>query len=164
DNHSLLMNGTWQRSYMTNENYSDLDVEDIDEIVVYQGQQKFLSDIPRSDYNREWSANLVYHVTLGYGFAFTNITEYRSGYTAILDTKENFTSEEGERFDIYADVSLPSATTFDWKLTWEYELAAAGTLMLSAEVYNVFNRKLYTGIDAEYEMGRQLWVGMDFTF
>jgi outer membrane receptor protein involved in Fe transport len=31
-------------------------------------------------------------------------------------------------------------------------------------VYNVFNRKLYTGIDGEYEMGRQLWVGLDYTF
>lgn len=162
--HSLLMNGTWQRSFTTNETYSDLDVEDIDEIVIYQGQQKFLSDLPRSDYNREWSANLVYRVKLGYGLSFTNITEYRSGYTAILDTKENFNSEDGERFDIYSDVSRPSATTFDWKLTWERDLASAGSVMLSAEVYNVFNRKLYTGIDGEYEMGRQLWVGMDYTF
>ncbi|MFN2257840.1 MAG: hypothetical protein ABR516_05120, partial [Desulfuromonadaceae bacterium] len=162
---SFLFNLTWQDSETSNESYSDvMDLEDIHELVYYNEKLTPGVNLPRSDYNREWSANLVYHVTLGYGFAFTNITEYRSGYTAILDTKENFTSEEGERFDIYADVSLPSATTFDWKLTWEYELAAAGTLMLSAEVYNVFNRKLYTGIDAEYEMGRQLWVGMDFTF
>jgi outer membrane receptor protein involved in Fe transport len=121
-------------------------------------------NFPRSDYNREWSANLVYHVKLGYGFAFTNITQYRSGYTAIQDTKDNFISDEGERFDIYEDVSHPSATTFDWKLTWERDLASAGSVMLSAEVYNVFNRKLYTGIDGEYEMGRQLWVGLDYTF
>jgi hypothetical protein len=160
NNHSLLMNGTWQRSFTTNETYSDLNLEDIDEIVVYKGQQRFLSDLPRSDYNREWSANLVYHVKLGYGFAFTNITQYRSGYTAICDTDEN----DKDGVDIYEDVSRPSATTFDWKLTWERDLASAGSVMLSAEVYNVFNRKLYTGIDGEYEMGRQLWVGLDYTF
>jgi outer membrane receptor protein involved in Fe transport len=133
-------------------------------MVYYNGNLTPLVNLPRSDYNREWSANLVYHVKLGYGFAFTNIAEYRSGYAAILDTKENVTSENGEKFDLYADLSRPSSTTFDWKLTWEYDLASAGNVMLSAEVYNVFNRKLYTGIDGEYEMGRQLWVGLDYTF
>lgn len=161
----LLLNLTWQDSETSNESYSDvMDLEDLDSLVYYNGGFTPLVNLPRSDYNREWSANLVYHVQLGYGFAFTNITEYRSGYMAILDTKENFTSDDGERFDIYADVSRSSATTFDWKLTWEYDLAATGNVMLSAEVYNVFNRKVYTGIDGEYEMGRQLWVGMDYTF
>jgi hypothetical protein len=164
NNHSLLINGTWQRSFTTNESYSDLDAEEIDEIVSYRGQQKFLSDLPRSDYNREWRANLVYHIKFGHGFSFTNVTEYRSGYTAILDTGDNLSSEDGERFDIYADVSRPSATTFDWKLAWKYDLAGAGDMTLSAEVYNVFNRKLYTGLDGEYEMGRQLWVGVDYSF
>jgi len=162
---SIMFNITWQDSESSNESYSDvMDLEDMDTLVYYKGNFTPVVNLPRSDYNREWSANLVYHIKLGYGFAFTNITEYRSGYTAILDTKDNFTSEDGERFDIYADVSRPSATTFDWKLSWEYDLASAGNVMLSAEVYNLFNRKLYTGINGEYEMGRQLWVGMDYTF
>jgi hypothetical protein len=161
----LMFNLTWQDSESSNESYSDvMDLEDMQEMVYYNGNLTPLVNLPRSDYNREWSANLVYHVKLGYGFAFTNIAEYRSGYAAILDTKENVTSENGEKFDLYADFSRPSSTTFDWKLTWEYDLASAGNVMLSAEVYNVFNRKLYTGIDGEYEMGRQLWVGLDYTF
>lgn len=165
EDQSIVFNATWQDSESSNENYSDvMDLEDMDSLVLYNGNLTPLVNLPRSDYNREWSANLVYNIKLGYGFSFTNITEYRSGYAAILDTRDNFTSEDGERIDIYADVSLPSATTFDWKLTWECDLAYAGNVMLSAEVYNVFNRKIYTGIDGEYEMGRQLWVGMDYTF
>ncbi|MDY0212737.1 MAG: TonB-dependent receptor plug domain-containing protein [Desulfuromonadaceae bacterium] len=165
DIHFLHLNATWQDSEASNESYTDiLDFEKMEELVYYHGKLTPWINLPRSDYNREWSANLIYHVQLGSGFGFTNTTSYRSGYTAILDTKEKYKSEAGESFAVYAEVSRPSATTFDWKLTWEHAIGNLGTLALTAEVYNVFNRKLYTGTTGEYKMGRQLWVGLDYTF
>lgn len=165
NSHFFHLNATWQDSNASNESYTDLlDLEKIEELVYYNGKLTPRINLPRSDYNREWSANLIYHVQLGGGFAFTNTTRFRSGYTAILDTKEKYETEAAERFAVYADVALPSSTTFDWKLTWEHAVGSMGTLALTTEVYNVFNRKLYTGTAGEYEMGRQLWVGLDYTF
>jgi hypothetical protein len=164
DSHFLHLNATWQDSVSSNESYADiLDLEKMEELVYYNGNLTPLLDLPRSDYNREWSANLIYHVQLGAGFTFTNTTRYRSGYTAILKTKEKHKTEVAD-FAVYAEVARPSDTTFDWKLTWEHAVGNMGTLALTTEVYNVFNRKLYTGIEGQYEMGRQLWIGIDYTF
>ena len=164
-NQYLLVDATWQDSESSNDDYSDrLDLEDLDELVWYNGHTTDLINLPRCDYNREWSVNLIYRVSLPYGFSFTNITRYRSGYAAISDTKENHVLPDGDKIDVYADVSYPSSTIFDWKLEWECSLAETQTMTLYADVTNVFNRKLYTGIEGEYQMGRQLWVGMEYTF
>jgi hypothetical protein len=160
----LLINGTWQRSFSTNESYDDLDIEDIEEIVFYNGQQKFLSNLPRNDYNREWSANIIYSIKLDHGFTFTNITRYRSGYEGIADSGENHVLDDGSKIDIYIDRHYPSATTFDWKLEWTYVFTDTQALTATFDIYNVFNRKVYTGSEGEYELGRQLWVGMTYDF
>ena len=163
--HYLLIDATWQDSESSNEDYGDmLDDEDLDEQVWYNGHTTYRINLPRADYNREWSANLVYRATLPYGFAFTNVTRYRSGYDAIIDTGENYKFPDGEKIDIYDDVSYASSTTFDWKLEWMYGVTTAQSLTLYADVTNVFNKKLYTGTEGEYEMGRQLWVGMNYQF
>lgn len=162
--HYLLVDATWQDSESSNEEYSKrLEDEDLDEIVWYNDHTTYLIDLPRADYNREWSANLIYSTTLPYGFSFTNIIRYRSGYEAIGDTGENYLLD-GEKIDIYDDISYPSATTFDWKIEWEYRVIDDQTMIISADITNVFNRKIYTGIDGEYQMGRQLWVGVDYQF
>jgi len=163
--HYLLIDATWQDSQSSNENYADnLELEDLSEQVWYNGHPTSLINLPRSDYNREWSANLIYRASLPYGFSFTNITRYRSGYSAIADTRENYDLPDGERMDIYADISYPSSTTFDWKLAWAYAVTQTQILTITADITNVFNRKLYTGTEGEYEMGRQLWVGIDYIF
>jgi len=165
-NHYLLVDMTWQDSKSSNEYYSDrLDPEDLDEQICYDEKIISILDLPRSDYNREWSANLVYSVKLYYGFSFTNITCYRSGYSAKEMTDRNgYELPDGTEIDVYSDVSYSSSTTFDWKLAWECPVTTTQTMTITADVTNVFNRKLYTGTENEYEMGRQLWVGMDYQF
>ncbi len=165
----MLVDATWQDSQSSNEDYADhFEDEDRDEIVWYNGHTTYLIGLPRSDYNREWSANLIYSVVFPYGFSFTNIAKYRSGYKAIADTGEDITivDKNGDDvdLDIYDDISSPSATTFDWKIEWEYPVTDIQTMIISADITNVFNRKIYTGIDGEYQMGRQLWVGVDYSF
>lgn len=163
-NYFLLIDGTWQDSESSNEDYDDrLEIDDLDEIVWYNNHSTYFIDLPRSDYNREWSANLIYSATLSYGFSFTNIIRYRSGYEAIGDTGENYLLD-GEKIDIYDAISYPSATTFDWKIEWEYVLTGTQTMTICADITNVFNRKIYTGVEGEYQMGRQLWVGVDYRF
>lgn len=170
DRHFLLVDGTWQRSFSTNEDYSDnFELEDFEDPVWYKDQVKLKTDLPRADYNRKWSANLIYRVNLEYGFSFTNITRYRSGYAAIGKTYEDdHLLPNGDEIDVFDDLSYPSSTTFDWKLEWEKTLSETQTMTVTLDVYNVFNRKLY-GYDysnnkVTYQMGRQLWVGVDYSF
>ena len=114
--------------------------------------------------NREWSANLVYQVKLDHGFTFTNVTRYRSGYEGIVDSGENYELEDGTRVDVYEMRDFSSSTIFDWKLEWTYDFTETQLLTVTFDVYNVFNRKIYTGITREYELGRQLWVGLTYDF
>ncbi|MBN2644035.1 MAG: TonB-dependent receptor plug domain-containing protein [Desulfuromonadaceae bacterium] len=165
----LLVNATWQDSESSNEGYNDLlDLEDLDELVWFHEHTTARINLPRSDYNREWSANLIYRVELPYGFTFTNTTRYRSGYRAIVDTGENYDLPDGERVDIYDDVSYPSATVFDWSLSWTAKTVAGQALTLTADVLNVFNKKVYIyNPDEElgdYQLGRRLWLEARYTF
>ncbi len=163
--HYLLLDGTWQDSASSNESYNEhLELEDLDEVVWYNDHTTYRLNLPRSDYNREWSANLVYSVNLPGNFIFTNTTRYRSGYSAIVDSGKNHTLPGGERIDIYHKVEYGSATTFDWKLQWQYLFTNSGVMTIYADVTNVFNRRVATGVDGVYQMGRQLWLGMEYTF
>nr|WP_320050363.1 TonB-dependent receptor plug domain-containing protein [uncultured Desulfuromonas sp.] len=165
ENQSLLIDGTWQDSESSNEDYNDLlELEDFDDQVWYQDHLVYRLDLPRSDYNREWSANLLYEITLGYGLSFTNVTRYRSGYEGIVDSGENYVLEDGTKVDIYEKRDFSSSTVFDWKLEWSYAVSELQELTVTCDVYNVFNRKVYTGTSGEYKLGRQLWVGLSYTF
>lgn len=166
ENHYLLVDGTWQDSQISNEDYAEnMELDDFDDRVWFNGHEVNLVDLPRSDYNREWSANLIYSATLPYGFTFTNITRYRCGYEAIGKTdQDKHVLPDGEKLAVYDNISYPSATTFDWKIEWEYAVTTTQSMTISADIYNVFNRKIYTGVEGEYQMGRQLWVGLDYRF
>ena len=163
--HYLFVDVTWQDSESSNEDYDDhLELEELEKLVWYNGHTTARINLPRSDYNREWSANLLYRATLPYGFSVSNTMRYRSGYEAITDTKDNYTLPDGERLDIYAEVSRPSATTFDWSLDWEQEYWDLHRLIVSVDVLNVFNRKVYTSVDGVYKTGRQVWLSMEYRF
>ncbi len=165
ENQSLLIDGTWQDSENSNEDYDDvLELEDFEDLVLYNDHLVYRFDLPRSDYNREWSANLVYQVKLDHGFTFTNVTRYRSGYEGIVDSGENYELEDGTRVDVYEMRDFSSSTLFDWKLEWTYDFTETQLLTVTFDVYNVFNKKIYTGTTGEYELGRQLWVGLTYDF
>lgn len=165
ERHYLLIDGTWQDSENSNESYTDvLELEDMEDMVWYNDHLVYRLNLPRSDYNREWSANLVYRVDLDHGFSFSNVTRYRSGYEGIVDSGDNHVLEDGTKVDIYEKRDFSSSTVFDWKLEWTYVFTDTQSLTATFDVYNVFNRKVYTGSEGEYELGRQLWVGMTYDF
>lgn len=163
--HYLLLDATWQDSEASNEDYDDLlRLEELEELVWYNGQVTQRIGLPRSDYNREWSANLIYRVELPAHFSFTNTTRYRSGYNAIVDSGDNYELPDGSKIDIYQERSLPSATLFDWALQWHSPLVAHQRLTLTLELFNVFNKKVYTAQTGVYQPGRQLWVEANWAF
>jgi len=162
----LQINGTWQKTTSSNLNYADyLSVEELNTLVWYHGSAIAMSDLPGTDYNHHYLANLIYTVQLPWGLRFTNATHYRSGYDDIESTGKNITLADGEQLDIYDDVKEPASILFDWTLGWEYALDARRSLALTLTILNVFDRQVHLGnASDEYELGRQFWAGLDFSF
>ncbi|MDW7646029.1 MAG: TonB-dependent receptor plug domain-containing protein [Desulfuromonadales bacterium] len=161
----LNFNVTWQDSVSSNESYADrFEADDAYEKVLYNGDVLFVWELPRADFNREWVGNLTLVKTLPAGFTFTNVTKYRSGYVG----RQKLTLPETvlpEVVAVYEDVNRPSSTIFDWKISWQTAVSEQQTLVFNLEAYNVFDKKAYVA-DAgdEYELGRQIWAGIEYLF
>lgn len=177
-NHYLLISAAWQETETSNETYNDLITAVIDwdkngmiDPVWYHGRLVERDELPRSDFNREWTAAITYIGRLPGNFFFTNVARYRSPYAALENTGEDYVvlgpdnSTVVEKYDIYDDVKQSSSLIFDWRLDWERQLWRDQMLVLTLEVNNVFDKKVRAGerIDI-YELGRQFWLGMTYKF
>lgn len=163
--HSLELNVTFQNTITSNDNYDDsLDEDDLDEQVWYDGSLMNVTDLPRTDFNRPWLANLIYTAKLPHNFSFTNITRARAGYEAIVAAGKTITIDD-EKYSIYEKVQYDPVYIFDWKLTWDKPLKGAQKLSLGIEILNVFDSRIrLADSDESFEMGRQLWAGIEYRF
>jgi hypothetical protein len=169
--HSLFIAATWQETETSNSNYTeytaavDKDDDGSADPVWYHGSLVDRSDLPRPDFNRDFVCNLVYTAKLPYNTTFTNVTQYRSGYKALENTGEDKVLLSGLSYDIYEEVKRPESWVFDWLLEWEVHIMPLQSLTVSLELNNVFNQRTLAGnSDDTYELGRQFWLGMTYTF
>jgi hypothetical protein len=164
--HLLLLNTTWEETETSHLDYAErFEGDAVEEPVWFEGSLLQQSELPASDFNREWTANLVYNVIFPRGFSFTNVTHYRSGYHALINSGDEMTLADGRVIDIYEEVKNPESWIFDWKVIWQSAASNWGKVLLSLEIYNVFNEKVQSGADStRYEIGRQFWAGVDLTF
>ena len=167
-NHYLNINGTYQETDSSNESYDDLlDEEDIVEQVWYNGRLVNKKDLPRKDFNRPWVVNLTYIGKFPYGFTFSGIAKYRSGYKAIQNTYErnpDITLPDDTNPYIYEKVNRGGAVTVSCQIDWEKKLYLNHSLVLSLEVNNLFNKKSPVADSDDYEIGRQVWAGAEYRF
>lgn len=175
--HFLSFNVTWQETTASNESYDAiLNEEDVEDRVWYRGRIIQKTELPRTDFNRPWMANLTYVGDLPYGFSFANIARYRSGYRGPVDTRTSRPVPGGEgRLDprtgeafpetlaVYEEKKLSGGVVFDWALRWRSP--GRRSLLLSLEVDNVFDSRLETGaVRSTYETGRQFWASAAYRF
>lgn len=169
--HFVSINGTYEESHTSNESYDD-QFDAIDEVTEcwYDGETFSCAELPRQDFNRPWVANFTYSVKLPYAFTFTNYTKYRSGYVGLdaLNSAERAAlgvPEEVAR--AYQEEKQPESWIFDWRLDWRKDLYRNQGIQLSLEINNVFNQKVPAGAEETiqtYELGRQIWAGMEYYF
>lgn len=155
--HFVSFNLTWEEVETSNDSYDDIfDDADLEEQVWYNGKLLYTYELPRNDYTRPWTANLIWEAQLPYHLKFTNTTKYRSSYRGLDDSKTN--APDGN--DIYIEVRRPPTLTFDWRLAWKTD-----NLGLAIDIYNVFNRKNQVGSEEEeYGLGRQFWAELTMNF
>lgn len=165
DAQALALNLTVQETITSHESYdTTLDDEALDEKVWYDGELMDRTELPRTDFNRPWVANLAYTAKLPLHFTFTNVTWARAGYRAVVRSGDEITVD-GEDYYVYERVKREPVYTFDWKLTWDKPVTDTQTLTLGMEILNVFDARIRVA-DSEdsYELGRQFWLGMEYRF
>jgi len=164
-NHYLNLNGTYQKTDSSNESYDDLlEEETLAEQVWHNGHALNKSDLPRKDFNRPWVINITYVGKLPYGFSLSGMAKYRSGYRALEDTKEDIVLPDGESLPIYDEVKKGGGVTASCRIAWEKRLYSSHSMILSLDINNLLNKKTSVGDTDDYEIGRQVWAGMEYRF
>ena len=173
-NHFLEINATWQETTTSHDDYVEiLDEDDITETIWYDGKELYYYEIPRTDFNRPVIANLIYTCNLPYNITFTNTTKYRGAYWRLWNTRERQASvihpDQSPEPYIYEKVESHSTIIFDWRFRWETPEFYKQNTTLTLDIFNVFNRKAKIGYQSgdygyDYELGRQIWAGLEFNF
>jgi hypothetical protein len=167
-NHYLGINGTYEKTESSNESYDDfLDEEDLEKQVWYQGHLMGKSELPREDFNRPWVVNLVYVGKFPYGFTFSGLAKYRSGYRALKDTGEDMEDivlPDGTSPPIYEEVKIGGGVILSCRIDWEKRLYRSQSMLLSLEINNLLNKKSPVADTDDYEIGRQVWAGLEYRF
>jgi len=170
--HFLEVNGTWQETTTSNNDYSAvLSEDDLYETVWYKGEELNYDEIPRNNFNRPFVANLTYIGQLPYGFTFTNVVKYRGAYWKLKNTGTTQPSvvHPGEDSYVYEKVKNKDSFVFDWKVSWTVPQYSKNQAVLSLDILNVFDHQVGYGYQSgkygyDYELGRQLWAGLEFRF
>lgn len=178
-NHFLEINVTWQETTTSHEGYFDsLDEEDTAETIWYEGKEIYYYEVPRTDFNRPFVANLIYVAQLPYGITFTNTTKYRGAYwrhwlardedNNLIRQPSIINPEQSDPF-VYEKVKSNRSIYFDWRFSWKSAEVLDQSVLLSLDILNVFNRKMKYGYDSgnygyNYELGRQIWAGVEWHF
>lgn len=159
-NHYLEINGTHQETTTSNLKYTDMvSIDKTEELIWYNGELLSYGEVPRKDFNRPTVVNLIYSGQLPFNTKFTNTTKYRDAYYRFKYVR----TDDGIR--VYEKEKNHSATTTDWRFSYSFLLAGNQNIVLTLDIYNVFNEKAYvTYKDDEFEIGRQYWLGMEYNF
>jgi hypothetical protein len=161
----LSLNVSYDKATSTHGDYEDtLLVDDLDDLIWYDGALLYPDELPRDDYNRPWVANLLYTIEMPYGLKFANATHFRGGYRNIENSgTEKFVN--GTFYDEYREIRRPSSTIFDWRINWSPPVIKDNVLILTLEIFNLFNKRSLVGDESDrYELGRQFWAGAEYKF
>ncbi len=177
--HAIEINGTWQRTTTSNSDYDSIyAAEDMFETVWYKGEELYPYEIPRKDFNRPYIVNLIYSCELPYGIRFTNTTKFRGAYWGLQIARDEnglivrrqsvIQPEQGEVY-VYEKVKSHDSVTFDWHFSRRLPSRTKSNATLSLDILNVFDKRSKIGYHADasdyvYELGRQIWAGLEFSF
>lgn len=179
-NHSFELNGNWQETSTSNSDY-DTRVEDEDsgETIWYGNEEIYTYEIPRIDFNRPVVANLIYtYRSPQKRFSFTHVAKYRSPYERLWPARDEdnriirlpsiLNPDQGSVL-VYEKVKVQSSITSDWHFRWVPPSNLGQELAITLDILNVFNKQSKIGYQVgtsgyDFELGRQIWAGVEFNF
>jgi len=178
-NHYLSANANISESKSTNADYNDiLGDTDSEERVFYQGAIVYKGELPEADTSPSLEVKMVYVARLPLGFRFASFARFLDSKSRIENThiqrqipvtQQRIDLETGQPIDeylyVYDKVKNRSAVLFDWKISWERIVYKESLFRAILEINNVFNSRISLSNNADgYEVGRQYWAGIEYTF
>ncbi len=139
--------------------------------VYYKGRVIDGSELPAWDYNIPLNVSLSTITQVpSWNLTWSNFVSLHSGGTIARDGGDNYTDQDGTRYDIYEDYTLEDLVTLDTKVQWKPRLWSSSQGYLMVEVSNLFDQVVstkisrYDSVSDTYTPGRKVWleVGMRF--
>lgn len=163
---AMLFNVTYQETSTSNLDYDDTYDETMtEEMVLFEGEIIPPWQLPRKEYNRPLTGNLILAFKLPFGFSATNATRYLGPYRDVSKVKPTPADLPAEASAAWEEIERKGSWITDWKIEWETATWRAQTLTCSVEILNVFNEKYQlTDEDSNYSLGRQFWAGLSYSF
>jgi len=163
-NWALLFNVTYQQTLTSNLDYDEsYDDETADERVWFEGNVISRWELPREEYNRPLTGNLLLAFRLPYGFTATTTTRYLGRYQALEKSDPQPVDMPADAVEAWEVVEKEDSWVTDWKVGWQLATWRQQSLTLELEINNVFNEKyLLANEDSGYSLGRQFWAGFTY--
>ncbi len=179
--HRVMANLTWQMSETSNNTYEDsFDLEDMDNVIYYNGRQIYAWQLPKDNFSRPVTVNLAYTGLFFDRLRVSLMLKYKSPYKAveqIYDDSYGYTyvdpvtgSTVTATTSAYEDVEYGNNFTVDMGLEWIQPVWFGHKITVQAEVYNLLNtknkigKKYYAASNTDYELGIQAWFGVKYEF
>ena len=171
--HFLDLNATWQKTATSHTSYlTQFDSDDQNATLWYEGEEIYKYELPRTDFNRPYLFNLMYSFKVNDQLTLSSVTRVRGPYYRHMYAGEKRASElEPEQGEVlvYEKKKSHTSVTFDWHLRWAIPYPAERQLILALDALNIFNKRLKVGYDSgnfgySYELGRQIWAGLEYRF
>ncbi|MCP8351347.1 TonB-dependent receptor [Pseudomonas sp. B21-036] len=141
------------------------------DVIQYQGSFINYQDRPATNYNRPWTARLTTITDIPQAnLQWSNFWRYRAGYKRIGDTGRNV-DYRGTSVDVWEEQKFDAALTWDTRLGWRIPTARDQAIFVNVDVFNVLDKKsvnanatVNSNSVSTYEVGRQYWLEVGYTF
>ena len=160
----------WNKTQSNNSSYEQLFDSDAldDDDVYFDGQLMSYSELPTDNFNRPWTARLSTVTSLPQlNLTWSNFFRYRGAYEQIFQSNPDSIVIDGTTYDYYQTEQVRAAPTWDTRIKWEIPTADEQALYVAVDVTNVTDEVNDIVSDSgtlSYEIGRQYWLEVGYTF
>jgi hypothetical protein len=157
-----------QSSHATYEAYFNEEML-ADEDVYFDGKLMPYSELPTSNFNRPWTARLNTVTRIpAFNLTWSNFFRYRGPYEQIFKASPDTIVIDGTSYDHYTVGQVDAAPTWDTRLKWEMPTAEEQALYVAVDITNLTDEVNNIVSDSagtvSYEIGRQYWLEVGYTF
>lgn len=161
----------WNRTKSNYANYEHVFNEDMleDNDVYFDGKLMAYSELPASNFNRPWTARLNSITSIpSLNLTWSNFFRYRGAYEQIYRASPSTIELDGSSYDHYVVGRVSAAPTWDSRVKWDMPLLRKQALYVAVDITNVTDEvnKVVSnqGGTVSYELGRQYWLEVGYTF
>ena len=178
--HSFWFNTSHSNNYSSVENYdATADEVAIDDIVMFEDELISKADIEliNDNFARPLKASFGWSTQWNDNLSTTFTGNYSQGYDSVIATGSFVQTGEVESacpecqvsavtVPLYEKEYIKSRTFINMGLNWQPKLFGAHRLRINADISNLFDARTYsvTPNTGGIEVGRQFWLGLNYSF